>query len=96
MARSTQYIGLTEDAKVLIGDMIEKRRVMTEGMFGEDVYGGIWGERYQEEVQCAPWSGGPMIFTYLYDTVTEEKLFEWIHDPKLVGEYDRLAGTYHV
>lgn len=96
MSRTTQYIGLMEDAKVFVGKMFEKRRVMTEGMFGEDVYGGVWDDRYQEEVQCAPWSSGPMLFTFLLDTVTNEKLFEWVWDVELVGEFDQLAGTYNV
>jgi len=97
MSRATQYIGLTEDAKVFIGNMFEKRRVMTEGLFGEDVYGGVWDDRYQEEVQFALWSQhGPTIFTFLSDSETGAKLFTWDLDMELEEEYDRFAGTYNV
>ena len=96
MARMTQYIGLTDDARAFLRGMTEERISLTEGMFGEEVRGGFWNKRYAEKVQCEPWNGGPMIFTYLQDIETGEKLFEWTYERELQGEVNRALGTYHV
>ena len=96
MSRFTQYIGLTGDAQVFAKEMKEERVILTTGMFGEDVWGGVWNGRYKEVVQCAPWSSGPMIFTVLQDTVTGEELYPWVYDFDLDGEFDQVSGTYHV
>jgi len=70
MSRSTQYIGLTKEAKKIVKSFVPvvESRNWTCGMFGEEVPLGEWfdGESYvREEVQLDPWSGGPMIFTCL-------------------------------
>ena|SRR3990167_5530619 len=79
MSRSTQFIGLTADAKDYIRDfkpLPSDRNAI--GMFGEEIPLGKWEEnrirtRYphqtnaiiREVVQTSPWSSGPMIFTCL-------------------------------
>jgi len=68
MSRSTQFIGLTDDARAFVGGLEAiGRYVGAHGMFGEDIELGQWrdadGNRYREVVQADPWSSGPCIFT---------------------------------
>lgn len=70
MSRSTQFIGLTDDARAFVGGLEAiGRYVGAHGMFGEDIELGQWrdadGNRYREVVQADPWSSGPCIFTCL-------------------------------
>ena len=76
MSRSTQYIGLTQDAKNWVRSAIEvKQFEMTLGMFDEPVMGAEYimpaprGPNKcliaREKVQDCQWSSGPMIFTHL-------------------------------
>ena len=94
MSRSTQYIGLTADAHAFVRELEEERIVIAEGMFNEEVWGGVWDGRYKEVVQCDPWSGGPMIFTCLYDCDMGEVLYSWTYNFDLDKEFDQVAGTY--
>lgn len=81
--RTTQHIGLTEDALKWLTHAIKTETYkMTTGMFGETVYGNIYhmpastGPNRKliakEVVQHNLWSSGPMIFTHLEITLVKE------------------------
>jgi hypothetical protein len=112
MSRTTQYIGLTDDAR----DYLKKHATaqelyeMTTGMFNEAIGGNIYdlpvpngpNKRYyaKEVVQAEPWSSGPMIFTCLElflekdcgQVINHGRIFQWVDNPGLHGEYDPKKG----
>ena len=100
--RTTQFIGLTKKANKFVGKkgVVRSSKVLTEGMFGEPVYGYYFtmpdGEVYQEVVQASPWSSGPMIFTCLVRKSTGEKMFEWVEDESVRNEVDYERGRFCV
>lgn len=70
MSRSTQFVGLPEEAHEYVRYLRRypiKRSCF--GMFGESISLGSWidkdGSVLQEVVQAEPWSSGPVIFTQL-------------------------------
>lgn len=77
MSRTTQYIGLTDDAKEWLkaAVKVEVNPKMTLGMFNENVPGKIYhmpppdGPNQEliavETLQHSSWSSGPMLFTHL-------------------------------
>lgn len=83
MARSTQYIGLTDRAKNWVSNnsISTENYEMTFGMFGETIEGCIYqlNNPYnskciwivKEVVQMELWSAGAMIFTHLRITSTQ-------------------------
>ena len=104
MARSTQYIGLTKEAQEFVDGLVKLDHIEnhTIGMFEEKVPLGAWvdpktGLGYLEEVQARPWSGGPMIFTYLVDVQNDTHMFKWVEDEKARGhEFIYSEGLYWV
>lgn len=119
MSRETQYIGLNSYALNFVKDAIRVEEYdMTHGMFGEIIKGKIYHMPIEnpdvnsesifiEVVQCAPWSSGPMIFTYLKWSIVKkcdnsvvemEKCFKWMFDPSLKNgiEADFATGRYYV
>lgn len=83
MSRTTQYIGLTNDARNYVKNAISiEQYEMTTGMFNEPVMGNIYylppllgldKELIAKEVvQFTPWSSGPMIFTHLQFILVKE------------------------
>ena len=83
MSRSTQYIGLTDQAREYVKSAIKVEQwQMTIGMFDEPVMGSIYhlpppnsSDKEliaKEVVQLEPWSSGPMIFTHLKLTVIDK------------------------
>lgn len=76
MSRSTQFIGLTEEAQEFAGENFELYNSpdhYTHGMFGEKIPLGLYVPKddnsiylsAQEEYQTDIWSSGPMIYTKL-------------------------------
>jgi hypothetical protein len=98
--RTTQWIGLTANAKVFVGNLeILESDTYAIGMFEEEIPLKKWvtpqGKIVREVVQTAPWSSGPMIFTYL--TIDGEKKYQWIEDISMKGrEYDYETGLFYV
>jgi hypothetical protein len=135
MSRSTQFIGLTNDAIAWIKDLnsgdnlkvleqkyndkdlyFEKRS--TQGMFDEEIPLRTWRRFYgkgnrevliREVLQCSPWSSGPMLFTCLeidfgngkhsdspgdekFDGTSTAQCFQWVDDPSVENEADRVKG----
>ena len=81
--RTTQYIGLTNDALEYVKNAIRTETIpLTFGMFDEEVKGtryhmpvpsGPNTEYWVDEiVQAEPWSSGPMIFTCLQSFLKKE------------------------
>lgn len=100
MGRSTQYIGLTNKAKRFVKNFTQEHYHLTDGMFGEEVFGSLYFDsetniKYQEEVQFKPWSSGPMIFTHLRDQYGNI-MFSWVEDENIDGEFDRETGKMYV
>ena len=85
MARTTQYVGLTQDALNYVQkhSLGEEDVVITAGITLEPVYGKIYhlpphkgpnkGLYLREVVQASPWSSGPMIFTCLHAVLVKER-----------------------
>lgn len=116
MSRSTQYVGLNKYALDFVKDAIKVEEYeMTIGMFEEPVMGKIYYMKpddtnveitYKEVVQVMPWSGGPMIFTCLKQTLVKkygqiledgENFFQWMIDPSLKDEeYCIKTGRYYI
>lgn len=110
MSRSDQFIGLTKE-----GDRIftELRK---SGYPSKRIKIGYWAWNpgfieglefttddriYREELQCEPWSSGPMYFTRIgiFDRQTGKKIgtiADWILDENVKGEVDYDNGKYYV
>lgn len=91
MSRSTQFIGLTDDAKNFVSklDKIESYN-STIGMFGEEIPLGMWRSEnctYKEVVVATPWSSGPMIFTAVATYFDN-------HEPKKDPNVDKPDSIY--
>lgn len=108
--RTDQYIGLTADAENWIkkNQLVEIPDYEIEGAWNQ-ISLRRWISRspgangkyiiYTEKVQCAPWSSGPMYFCYLevdYQNGATARLFEWVLNPDISGEYDPMKGQYYV
>ena len=84
--RCTQLVGLPKSAFDYMGEAWKSGKVYDAvtgrqaGMFddGPDLEEYLLpnGEVFREEVQCTPWSSGPMIFLRLVQ-VGGDKKFEW-------------------
>ena len=117
MSRSTQYIGLTIYALKWLVQETKLVSVLngthkTFGMFDEDIplkeWKGTISNGYdhewlvREEVQCVPWSSGPMIFTHLVWYKRGEMdqgsgpFFSWVLNPGVEGEFDYEQGHFYV
>jgi hypothetical protein len=119
MSRSNQYVGLTLDALNYVSKRAISRKtvVLEQGMFDEDILGSEWtlpapeGPNkaliLREKVQIAPWSSGPMFFTFLESILVKEcgqevdmgEYFQWVCNPELGEEhieYDQVKGHYYV
>ena len=81
--RTTQYIGLTDDAKKWVEKAINKKEIkIGTGMFEEDICGLQYDMPVpegpntrciaKEVIQIMPWSSGPMIFTHLHILLVKE------------------------
>lgn len=100
--RCTQYIGLTNAAKKFVAEMQDISKEHPEnktfGMFEEDVPLSVWKDKdgtiYFENLQCSPWSSGPMLFTRLVSN-TGRVMFEWFEDINS-REYNPETGGYYV
>jgi len=97
--RTTQYIGLTAEASRFVHSLerLPDNPRMTQGMFLEDIPGGVWrksGTIYREIEQASPWSSGPMIFTCL--EANGQRYFPWIEDPSVKNEVDQANGRYWI
>ena len=107
MSRCDQYIGLTEQGEKFFDQLSNKKLVsIAHQAFNPDPLMG-WeskshGVVYREAVQAAPWSSGPMYFTYIQvikNGKIVDKRFMWKEDPKLLEthqEYDKHTGTFYV
>jgi hypothetical protein len=110
MARSTQYVGLTQAAlEFLVGASPDTPPEPLYGMFDEEVPVGAWSNvglfaRVEERLQVAPWCGGPVLLTHLvgffYNDPELENPVEflgWVVDPRTgngTGGVDRKSGIY--
>lgn len=111
---TTQYIGLTNKAINFINQMRLLKNIeddlefqlieenFEEGMFREKIplytFKDKDGVIYYEKLQIAPWSSGPMIFTYL-TTSYGGKFFLWVEDVKLKDqnmEFNKIEGIYYI
>lgn len=100
--RTTQYIGLTGAGAKFVSKLrpLNVPEHKTTGMFGEDVPLGTWTDGihvFKEIVQLKPWSSGPMIFTCIEAQYFEkQRIFEWMEDFNVIGEFNQPQGTYYV
>jgi hypothetical protein len=102
--RTTQFIGMTQNAKeyakmMLVPDHFTTHNNFTTGMFDEKIPLQSWNNgTYIEKVQAEPWSSGPMIFTAIWDTCTKEWIQEtlWIEGTPEDSEYDFVSGRFYV
>ena len=81
MARFTQYMGLSDEAKVFLSDakLVSKFKG-SKGIASEPVHFSIYEKNnlsFIEITQTVIWSSGPMIFTCLLNAFTGEKQYEW-------------------
>jgi hypothetical protein len=80
MARSTQYIGLTNEALAVVRDFSKEEIEIATGIMDEPIMGYRYtspnGKIFTEVVQNEVWSGGPMYFTCLKDE-NEEYFHCW-------------------
>lgn len=95
--RTTQFIGLTKNAKSFVAALHEILSARTTtGMFDEEIGLLSWIDEgmdaYDEIVQVVPWSSGPMIFTCLL--CNGKRMFEWLEDESVKGEVDFEGGKY--
>jgi len=111
MSRTTQFIGLTNDASKYVSELKQLNSdTYTTGMFGEKISLGKWcapkklQQLYhniciREIVQAEPWSSGPMIFTCLeldFDDGVKNQFLQWIKDPQVSNEIDLKEGRFWV
>ena len=107
MANSTQFIGLNQSALDFVKGLYEiESKEKAIGMFGEPYPLKKWadssGNTFQEEVQAAPWSSGPVILTHLLMTFANKAYaghcFSWVKDPSLRGlrELDIEKGRFWI
>lgn len=115
MSRQDQYIGLTKKARELMDKIIRNPKSICEThitcytAFGDfPIYGDkitLCDRIYQEEIQCIPWSSGPMYFLHIgvYNSKTGNiigYIGDWEYDEHLFEkehlEFDYEKGTLSV
>lgn len=111
MSRTTQFIGLTNDASQYVANLRQlESDTHTTGMFDEEIPLRKWDapEEFQhpdrdacvrEVVQAEPWSSGPMIFTCLeldFGNGGKGEFLQWIEDPNVRGEVDQERGRFWI
>ena len=110
MSRSDQYIGLTNAGWNFLKnfpdkEIVEKRTIkICDQAFNPWPIEGTEirtkDRIYKEELQCEPWSSGPMYFLHIGIYTTKNKLighmFSWKEDRSLDCEFDNFEGTFNV
>ncbi len=109
MSRSDQFVGLTKKGNEFIAKLKKRypEKRVNIGFWAFDP-GKITGSKfelkeriYQEEIQCSPWSSGPVYLTRIaiYNKKTKKKIgtmFDWIEDPNVKGEVDIDNGKFYI
>lgn len=110
MSRTEQFIGLTKKGTQIFNKLLDEGWISKRIKIGEWAWtpGYIDGREivtndhiYREEIQCEPWSSGPMYFTRIgiFNKQTGKKIgtvADWIEDRNVTAEVDYENGRFFV